>query len=85
MPEVRMEFGRVCVGKIKGDEGPLNVAVKTVNLEKKIHKTTLNDMLSEIKLLSCIGKHVNVIELIGANTTNLRHGKIFLFVELFDM
>ncbi len=75
------EFGKVCQGKILTEKGPVNVAIKTVNPEK-IHKTTLNGMLSEIKLLSYIGKHGNIIELIGANTAELKNGMIFIFLEL---
>lgn len=80
------EFGTVCRGKVQYDKQgtPIHVAVKVAN-PKKFHKTALNGMLSEIKMLAYIGKHENINEMIGANTADLKHGKVFIFLELCQL
>ncbi len=74
------EFGAVYLGIIDQISGKLQVAVKTSNPDK-IHKTQLTGLLSEIKVLAYIGRHVNITELLGANTELLKKGKVYIFLE----
>lgn len=75
------EFGMVCKGKLDTDTGKIEVAIKMMN-QIKGHKSALTGLLSEIKVLAYLGKHENIVELLGANTQSLRQGKIFVFLEL---
>ncbi len=75
------EFGMVCRGTIVISDEEIKVAVKSTNPQKP-HKTALTGLLSEIKVLSHVGPHPNIIKLFGAHTTNIRTGKIYVFLEL---
>jgi hypothetical protein len=47
-------------------------AIKTC--KENAEKVHLKALLSEIKIMAYIGVHDNVVNLIGANTSNLRKG-----------
>jgi serine/threonine protein kinase len=61
-------FGIVCMGKVKG----MPVAVKTVKPNTK--RDVLLSLLAEIKIMSHLQSHPNIVELIGANTDGLANG-----------
>ncbi|CAL8128519.1 unnamed protein product [Orchesella dallaii] len=44
--------------------------------------TTLKGLLSEIKLLSYLGNHENIVALIGSYTAELRNGIVYVVIEL---
>ncbi|CAL8128736.1 unnamed protein product [Orchesella dallaii] len=44
--------------------------------------TTLKGLLSEIKLLSYLGNHKNIVALIGSYTAELRNGVVYVVIEL---
>ncbi|CAL8069461.1 unnamed protein product [Orchesella dallaii] len=67
-------FGAVCRGAIKrvNDEKEIQVAVKTTKLSSPV--TALKSILSEIKVMSYVDKHSNIVGLLGAYTTELKKG-----------
>jgi len=69
------EFGMVSRGTIVKNRTAINVAIKTMRLGKP-SSSVLSGILSEIKVLAYLGKHDNIVELLGANTENLKKGKI---------
>jgi len=66
------QFGTVFMGKILkvGNVGPQQVAVKTY--KKTADIGYLKSLLSEIKIMSQVGKHPNLVNLVGASTRNLK-------------
>lgn len=64
-------FGSVFKGKVKGASNPVAVKVSRANCSANI----LKSLLSEIKILIYVGKHANVISIIGACTKDIGKGK----------
>lgn len=60
------QFGLV----LKGSIGATPVAVKTI--KPKTDTIYFKSLLSELKILQFLGTHENIVNLIGANTTNLK-------------
>ncbi len=58
----------------------ISIAVKIIN-GFKLQRTVLSSILSEIKVLTYLGKYRNIVELIGVNTTGLTQGNVFVFHE----
>lgn len=72
---------------MKDSKQDVPVAVKMINDRKfgtSDSKSALKGILSEIKILSYIGKHPNIILLEGASTPDLRRGKVLVFLELCE-
>jgi len=67
------EHGAVYVGKL--EYGDLKVAVKTSTFNSS--RDAVKYLLSELKILIFVGKHPNVLKLLGANTTDMRKGSKF--------
>ncbi len=65
-------FGLVTCGTLSSF--PEDVAIKTVKPYADIEY--LKALLSELKVMSCVGKHEYVIELIGAYTKEIKIGTI---------
>ncbi|CAL8121490.1 unnamed protein product [Orchesella dallaii] len=70
--------GFVYKGKIKGHLN--DVAFKRTTFSSKIF--ALRGLLSEIKILSYLGKHENVVSLCGAYTAELANGIVYVATEL---
>ncbi len=83
-------FGVVVKGEAVGLKGS-NVFSKTVAVKMVRSKTNvaaLEDLVSELKVLIYLGSHLNVLNLLGACTTNLHKGSprlIFLFQSYIDL
>ncbi|CAG7734537.1 unnamed protein product [Allacma fusca] len=45
---------------------------------------TLLALLSELKIMSFVGKHANIVELVGANTERIRKQDVFLIYEFCE-
>ncbi|OXA54394.1 Vascular endothelial growth factor receptor 1 [Folsomia candida] len=76
-------FGTVLKATLKNKDNPEItdvVAVKTVNSEN-CDEICFRALLIEVKILSYIGKHENVVNLIGACTGNLKQRNIYVVVE----
>ena len=75
-------FGRVVKAQavgILGDEDETTVAVKMV--KPPVDKAQLLDLMKEIKIMQHIGKHLNVINLLGACTTGIQKRELYVIVE----
>lgn len=73
------EFGIVYKGSINTSDtqnsNAVIVAVKTV--KKNVHINYFKALMSELKILAFIGHHENIVNLIGANTANIKNRKPF--------
>ena len=58
---------------IKDDEDQTVVAVKTLN--PFTNKDVLKSLMSELKIMSHLGSHPNIVNLLGAITTNIQRSK----------
>ncbi|XP_037051483.1 receptor-like tyrosine-protein kinase kin-16 [Bradysia coprophila] len=74
-------FGRVLKGNLKTDssEGYLTVAVKTI--ESHADGCYIRSLLAELKILSRVGQHEHIVNLIGACTGELKQRKLYIVVE----
>jgi len=80
-------FGAVYNGTIKSQRassGTLEVAVKTVNPSCS-DAVTMRSFLSEIKVMSHLGKHKHIVSILGAYTKELCKGKVYIFLELCSL
>ncbi|XP_067944523.1 vascular endothelial growth factor receptor 1-like [Watersipora subatra] len=76
------EFGRVLKAEAhRIEEGVTNttVAVKTVRDQHDVNQ--LKALISELKILIHIGKHLNIVNLLGACTRNICKGHLLVIVE----
>lgn len=60
------QFGQV----LKGSVGSLPVAVKTTKPSSDV--IYFRSLLSELKILQFLGTHENIVNLVGANTRNIK-------------
>ena len=70
-------FGRVLEGValgIKENEAQTTVAVKTLNPYS--NKDVLKSLMSELKIMSHLGRHSNIVNLLGAITTNIQKSEL---------
>jgi FMS-like tyrosine kinase 1 len=65
--------------KILPDEEETIVAVKVVKTQA--NKDALKSLISELKIMIYLGKHVNIVNLLGAATKNLSKQKLMVIVE----
>lgn len=68
-------FGCVYRGKLTAKEGVKSVAVKTVNPSADV--AYFKTLLSELKVMTFVSNHENVVGLIGACTANIKESKFF--------
>ncbi|PVD34956.1 hypothetical protein C0Q70_06237 [Pomacea canaliculata] len=75
-------FGRVVKAEavgIGGSNDVITVAVKVV--KDCTNKEQMMALVSELKILIHIGHHLNIVNLLGAVTKDLRYGKLSIIVE----
>ncbi|KAK9873019.1 hypothetical protein WA026_020752 [Henosepilachna vigintioctopunctata] len=75
-------FGVVMKGEAKGillDEEVTTVAVKTV--KRNAEHTYIKALASELKIMVHLGKHLNVVNLLGACTKNVAKRELLVIVE----
>ncbi len=76
------QYGRVLKAQARGivpREDLTTVAVKTLKFPAEtVHLRTL---MSELKILSLIGRHPNLLNLLGANTQRLHHRELYVILE----
>ena len=58
---------------IKDNEDQTTVAVKTTN--PFTSKDVLKSLMSELKIMSHLGSHPNIVNLLGAITTNIQRSE----------
>ena len=75
-------FGRVLKGEASGIvswEPVSTVAVKMVKPQADI--TYIKALMSELKIMIQLGKHLNIVNLLGACTTGLAKRELLIIVE----
>ena len=75
-------FGNVCEGMAKDvtESGlSIKVAVKTPNNPYDV--TQVHSLMCEIKVLSNLENHLNLVNMVGACTTDFQSGKLWLLLE----
>ena len=70
-------FGQVVKGTYEGND----VAVKMLKNNANQNADYLRSMLGELKVMSYLGSHPNLVTLIGAVTANIRGGEVYLIFE----
>ncbi|CAG7731353.1 unnamed protein product [Allacma fusca] len=75
------EFGIVVEGAIQlpQDGRMIQVAVKTVR--PNVDLQYFRALLSEVKVMTCIGRHPHIVNIVGACTKDIRKSEILLAVE----
>lgn len=77
----RGAFGTVYRAQLeKGDGYDTTVAVKMID-PNSTDVTFFKALLTELKIMSCIGKHEHVIRLIGATTKDIKDRKLCIVLE----
>lgn len=70
-------FGRVVLASVRGlddaNDGETEAAVKMV--KSHVDVTHLESLMVELKILSHLGKHINIVNMLGANTVHLNRGE----------
>ncbi|XP_014203976.1 vascular endothelial growth factor receptor 1 [Copidosoma floridanum] len=75
-------YGVVMKAKVFGINGKdqvTTVAVKTV--KKNADETEIRALESELKIMAHLGKHLNVVNLLGACTKDIAEGQLLIIVE----
>ncbi|KAB7506086.1 Neuronal cell adhesion molecule [Armadillidium nasatum] len=75
-------FGRVLLAQVKGlngKESPTRVALKMCKFEHD--KAHLRALIMELKIMIHLGKHLNIVNLLGAHTSNIDKGELWILVE----
>ena len=79
-------FGKVFIGELYGLYGPKSkttVAIKTAHHTENVND--VNDLCLEIKLLSYIEAHPNLVSMIGSCSNELKSsGKVWLLIEFCE-
>ena len=70
------QFGRVVKAEVSGMKGhdTKTVAVKMVRSQANV--SAIEALVSEMKIMSFLGSHLNVVNLIGACTKGISKGKV---------
>ncbi|XP_037784392.1 macrophage colony-stimulating factor 1 receptor-like isoform X2 [Penaeus monodon] len=76
-------FGRVVLASVRGlddaNDGETEAAVKMV--KSHVDVTHLESLMVELKILSHLGKHINIVNMLGANTVHLNRGELWILTE----
>ncbi|CAL8090050.1 unnamed protein product [Orchesella dallaii] len=70
-------FGTVLKGRVEGISDV--VAVKTINNDCEVNR--FKGFLSELKIMIYIGRHPNIVSLIGASTEKIKEKTLYIVVE----
>ena len=65
------QFGQCVVGEYEGKAVAVKIAKKSLGMDN------FKDFLQEVKLMSFIGKHENIIDFIGAVVDDISKGSVF--------
>ncbi|RXG61985.1 Vascular endothelial growth factor receptor 2 [Armadillidium vulgare] len=75
-------FGRVLLAQVKGlngNESPTRVALKMCKFG--YDKAHIRALIMELKIMIHLGKHLNIVNLLGAHTSNIDKGELWILVE----
>lgn len=75
-------FGRVVKAEAVGIQDGVDVTTVAVKMVKDCtDREQMQALLSELKILIHIGQHLNIVNLLGAVTKNIRYGELYVMVE----
>ncbi|GAB1601667.1 vascular endothelial growth factor receptor 1-like isoform X5 [Argonauta hians] len=75
-------FGRVIKAEAIGIEDGVDVTTVAVKMVKDCtDREQMEALLSELKILIHLGPHLNIVNLLGAVTKNIRYGELYVMVE----
>ena len=77
-----MSYNEVCSG-IKENEAQTTVAIKTLNPYS--NKDVLKSLMSELKIMSHLGQHPNIVNLLGAITTNIQRSELCITLVVIGL
>ena len=60
------------------------VAIKTLNKNASNNAENFRSLLGELKVISYLGSHPNLVKLIGAITENVRGREVYLIFEYYS-
>ncbi|ODM90595.1 Receptor-type tyrosine-protein kinase FLT3 [Orchesella cincta] len=78
-------FGIVYQGNVHRTTGEANIIVAVKTTQPSSPLTAITGMVSEIEVMSHLGRHDNIVNLVGIYTKSIRKGKIYLFLELCSL
>lgn len=74
-------FGRVLEAEIRNDSSVEGKKVAVKMLKGDADSEQRRALMSEIKILIHVGRHLNIVNLIGASTVNFARGELLVLVE----
>ncbi|KAL7635880.1 UNVERIFIED_CONTAM: hypothetical protein RMT77_013697 [Armadillidium vulgare] len=75
-------FGRVLLAQVKGLNEKESLTRVAVKMGKFGHeKAHLRALIMELKIMIHLGKHLNIVNLLGAHTSNIDKGELWILVE----
>ena len=66
---------------VKGGYRGSPVAIKMAKSSARSNVDYLRSLLGELKVMSYMGQHPNLVQLIGAITVNIKHGEVYIVTE----
>ena len=70
-------FGQVVKGTYRGSQ----VAIKMLKRKASSNADYLRSLLGELKVMSYLGSHSNLVGLVGAVTRDIKKGEVYLIFE----
>lgn len=69
-------FGRVVKAKVTDLEGPGTTTVAIKMCKSQAEQSQVRALALELKIMIHLGKHLNIVNLLGANTVHIGKGKV---------
>ncbi|CAL4061662.1 unnamed protein product, partial [Meganyctiphanes norvegica] len=75
-------FGRVVKAKVQNLNGEIEAKTAAVKMCKcQADPSQVRSLAGELKIMIHLGKHLNIVNLIGASTVNISKGELWILVE----
>uniref|UniRef100_A0AAU0N4Q3 Receptor tyrosine kinase PVR2B1b n=1 Tax=Gecarcinus lateralis TaxID=6769 RepID=A0AAU0N4Q3_GECLA len=74
-------FGRVVKASVTGLEGPAATTVAIKMCKSQADASQVRALTLELKIMIHLGKHLNIVNLMGANTAHIGRGELWILVE----
>ncbi|XP_063845355.1 vascular endothelial growth factor receptor 2-like isoform X2 [Scylla paramamosain] len=74
-------FGRVIKASVTGLQGPATTTVAIKMCKNDVNALQIDAIISELKIMMHLGAHLNIVNLLGANTELFSAGEIWILVE----
>ncbi|KAG0718367.1 Vascular endothelial growth factor receptor 2 [Chionoecetes opilio] len=74
-------FGRVVKASVTGIEGPAATIVAIKTCKTQADASQVRALTLELKIMVHLGKHLNIVNLMGASTVHIGKGELWILVE----